>query len=73
MSYAILFSASWLLSSVLVWGLTFAHWQREFALIAEESYFSDLRLALTMAPLGPISLVVLLMTIGRPRHGLKFW
>lgn len=61
----------WVICGVLAYGYTFAYFQTEYKLIAEESYKSDKSFALEAFFFGPISLLVCI-TRGDTKHGLKF-
>jgi uncharacterized membrane protein len=72
----ILFVLSWVLCGVAHFGLHFAYFQRTYALIAEETYESDLRHAMALSLLGPIALIAFLLfwfVNGKDWQGMKFY
>ena len=58
---------------VLAAGINFAYLQKEFWLLAEESYTTDLLASYIVGILcGPISLYAALVVTERAKHGIKF-
>ena len=60
----------WALCGFLAYGLTLAHYQRKYILIANESRDTDRRFALATAFFGPISLFVSILMYRK--HGFMW-
>lgn len=66
----------WLVFSVLCYGLSFAHFQRNFPFLANSEYWSDLTFCLIMSIMGPISLIAFIAanySCGYNLRGFKFY
>lgn len=64
--------AAWVLCGLVAYGLTFAHFQREFVFIAVKRRKESRSLAMRVAVSGPLGLVVII-SLGFWKHGVKFW
>lgn len=68
----------WVACGTLAYGGLFAYCQREFTLIAKESYDGDRRFAAGIGVLGPFGLIAMLVSLlmrhgfALFKHGLKF-
>ncbi len=63
----------WLLCSFLSYGILFAYVQREFRVIAKETYREDMSIAMVLSLIaGPMALIMSLAATGFAKHGLKF-
>jgi hypothetical protein len=51
----------WVACSILLYGWSFAYWQKKYPTLAERSYREDLRFSLLMSLGGPIDLIVVLI------------
>lgn len=60
---------SYLLGSVLAYGITLAHFQREYPTLRG---LDDMLFAACIGLLGPIGAVVAIVNFGRAKHGLQF-
>lgn len=69
----LLVAAAWLVCSVFVYGLSFAHFQREYPMQARDMYVYDMAISVLLALTGPISWVLLFVIEKPGRHGLKFY
>jgi len=59
----------WAISGVLAYGRTLAHFQRKYAIIAEDIYHENRLFAWAMALIGPIGLFV---SVALGRHGFMW-
>lgn len=67
-----IFIILWVISGILAYGISFAHWQRSFPLIAKESYIEDVILSISFGLFGIFSLMVLIILTNFVKHGIKF-
>ena len=61
----------WLVLAILTYGMSFAYWQREFALLAEEHIKEDIVFSIFWGLFAPFTTIVILCN-GGYKHGLKF-
>ena len=62
----------YIISAILTYGITFAHFQGEFPTLAEKNKKSDMGVACCFALLGPIGLITSFLSSDFAQHGLKF-
>ena len=62
----------WVICGILAYGISFAHWQREYPTLAESSYREDMGFSILWIPLGPLGLIITYFLSGFAEHGLKF-
>lgn len=62
----------WAACGVVAYGLTFAYFQKEFALISKEKVGADVLLAAATAILGPFGVVICFLVGEGCEHGLLF-
>jgi len=60
--------AAWVVCSILTYGITFAHFSREY----ENNDTSGACFALFFSVFGPFGLVVSFISSGCAKHGLRF-
>ena len=64
----------WILCGVINYGLMFAYFQREWAIIAEDTYYEDVLFCTIASLLGPMALFVTLLFTGFGiKHGFKWY
>lgn len=69
----------WLACPMLCYGIVFAYFEREYADLAPELYWANLRHALMTSlwalipPCGPMVVALVWAHCHRGKHGLKFW
>lgn len=61
----------WLICGIVAYGLTFAFFQKKWPTLAEETYWSDFRLALLVGIIGPFG-IAMNVVMGNVRHGFKW-
>ena len=61
----------WMFCSLIACGCWLAHCQREFPTIAKDEFYSDRKMAIAFASLGPITILIILLKSGF-KHGLMF-
>ena len=68
--------AAWLACSVVIYGASFAYFQREYALLAEDDYAKDKSFSIFLGVLGlisgPIGLALNYILFDKFKHGLKW-
>lgn len=68
------FVVTWVISSIVAYGYTFAFWQKEFPLRAKDNYWEDVRDSLICSLWGPIALVAMKQHhLNLYRHGWRLW
>lgn len=68
----IIFIIFHIICGVLAYGITFAHFQREFSLTSHEDVGINRVLALFMACSGIVGLVIIYIFSDFAKHGLKY-
>ena len=67
---------TWISSPPLIYGMTFAYFQRQYPTLAEEERRSDIGEACLQAMFGiiggPLALAAVYLLSKRAKHGLKF-
>lgn len=72
MEFWIALGVFWVVCGVISYGLSFAFFQREYPVVAEEFYAEQMRMCLPDLVFGPCALLASVMVFGI-KHGLKFW
>ncbi len=72
MIYLLLAFLVYLILAVVIYGLTFAHFQREYPSIAESEVSDDREFALMMAVAAPFSFPVVFCSCAKSKHGLMY-
>lgn len=66
----------WVGCAILSWGISFAHFQKEYPERAACNYELDKSFSMLAAMWGPLTLMAVIITFGIKKiiqHGLKFW
>lgn len=67
----LLFIVGWITCGTLAYGYSFAHWQREYPILAERDYEIDKRKATWDFVIGPFGLFVIIF-MNQTKHGFKW-